>query len=175
MTKTVIIIGTLHLNSTPHRELEEALKSLKPTQLLVEITQKDLRTGSIASFPDEMVFAAQWAQKDNIPVAGFDSLIRVKKEGVRKEDERRVIEKEANLLQRYSWKDMNRERTYKKLESVGKLIIDQQKWDLREKEMLKNITSVIAPTGTVVVLTGVGHLSFFEKVFPDALFPFRKP
>ena len=51
--------------------------------------------------------------------------------------------------------------------------IDQTKSEEREKALLQNIQENTV-FGTNVILTGAGHLNFFQKHFPDAIFPYRK-
>lgn len=50
--RKVIIIGTLHLGSTPHKELEKILKRIRPNRLLVEIAQEDIENNAIENYPD---------------------------------------------------------------------------------------------------------------------------
>ena len=54
-----------------------------------------------------------------------------------------------------------------------KNLIDLDKEIKRESEMLRNIRNVIVKKGIVLILTGCGHLDFFEKNIKDAIFPFR--
>jgi hypothetical protein len=57
-------------------------------------------------------------------------------------------------------------------ESVKKTI-DWKKWKEREIEMLKNVKKRISLRGKTIIVTGCGHLSFFEKHIKNATFPFR--
>ena len=97
----------------------------------------------------------------------------VMKEGKNKEDNEKVILKQEKIIKKYDWKQFNQEKLNTKLNSLSKNLINKNNWNLREEEMSKNIQKSISKKGTVVVLTGCAHLSYFEKAFPKAKFPLR--
>lgn len=172
----LIIIGTLHAGLTPHNELKEALEQYDIDQLLVEITAEDLAKGRLEKYPDEMIYAYRWAIKNNVRVDGFDSSINVLAEGMTDADNKKVIEEQQKILESkgYGWKDLNKKEITEifNTKSVKKLI-DRTKETQREKKMLQNIKSKLIPEGTIVILTGAGHLNFFEKHLKQAIFPYR--
>lgn len=78
------------------------------------------------------------------------------------------------MIKKLSWKDFNKIENEKLLDVDGlNDIIDQDKEKLRENEMLKNIEVSMIRSGTVVIITGTAHLSFFERKIQDAILPFR--
>jgi len=78
------------------------------------------------------------------------------------------------LIKKLSWKDFNKIENEKLLDVDGfDELINQDKERARENEMLKNIEANIIESGTIVVITGTGHLNFFERNIKDAIFPFR--
>lgn len=114
-------------------------------------------------------------QEKNIEVFGFDSGVDTFREGVTREDNQAIIEKQDRAMENLSWKDFNIEENNKLLDVEGiEKLIDPEKEKMREMEMLKNIQNNIIENGTVVIITGAGHLNFFEENIKDAIFPFRK-
>lgn len=169
----IIIIGTLHANGTPHNELAKVLEKYKPDQLLVEITQKDIEEEKLTKYPDEMIFAYNWAKKTDTKVNGFDSKINVMKEKKTEKDNRKAIEESQKLRGKLTWKDMNKENNLQITFPSWKDLVDWRKWDAREEEMLANIKNHFNLEGIVLILTGASHLKYFEKHLKDAEFPFR--
>jgi hypothetical protein len=173
MTK-IIIIGTLHAGLTPNRELGNVLKNLNPDLLLVEIANDDLIKNNLAGYPEEIIFACKWAKENGIKISGFDSKINIFKNEVLPDDNAELLEEQKKLLGKFSWKDCNKKENEKLLDTKKEeMIIDKKKWKKRENEMLKNIEKNIPNNGTIVIITGVGHLDFFEKKMKNAIFPLR--
>lgn len=174
MSRKIIVIGTLHAGITPNNELKEIIESFQPDQLLIEIANDDIVKNNLSLYPPEMIFAFEWAENNNVKVAGFDSKINVFRKGVTPEDNQMIIEKQKKLLKKLSWKDFNRIENEKLLD-VDDLndLIDKDNERAREDEMLKIIEANIIETGTVVIITGTSHLNFFEQNIKDAIFPFR--
>ncbi len=170
----IYIIGTIHAGFTPFKELKTILEKLNPNQLLVEIAEVDLKKEKLKNYPPEMVLAYKWAKKNKVKVYGFDSKINELRKGVTKKDTKILIEKQKKLMIGYTWKDMNKKKIMKILSVplVNKLI-DPKILKRRQKEMLRNIKRMIDNKGIVIILTGAGHLSFLEKHFKKAIFPFR--
>lgn len=174
MPRKIIIIGTLHAGITPNDELKEVIENFKPDQILVEISNEDIDKNDLSSYPPEMIFACTWAKNNNVKVAGFDSKMNVLKEGVMLNDNQDVIEKQKNLIKNLSWKDFNKIENEKLLDGDGiEEIVDSEKDKARELEMLNNIDSFIIKNGTVLIITGIAHLNFFERNINKAIFPFR--
>ncbi len=170
----LIFIGTLHAGLTPHKELQEVLGHYKPEVLLIEIQQIDIASNTLSKYPDEMVFALSWAHEKGISVYGFDSPIDVFAKGRGEKENQAVIEEQKEILKSFSWKDANKQEVCDKLyTSSAKTLVNPAKDKEREEEMLKNVKNRITDQATIVVVTGSGHLQFFEKHFPDALFPLR--
>lgn len=175
--RKIIIVGTLHAGLTPKNELREVLDKFNPDQVLVEIIQKDINNKKFDSYPPEMIFVFKWANNKGILVKGFDYEINVLKKKMTEEDNKKVIEEQKELMrktEKFNWKDMNKEENLKllRIESAEKLV-DPKKERKREIKMLKNINKVMISKGVVVIITGVGHLGFFQRNIKDALFPFR--
>ena len=171
----IYIIGTLHAGWTPESELQEELEKIKPDQLLVEICDSDLQDNKIENYPSEMVFAYQWAKQNQVPVVGYDSKIEVFRDGVGDEDNQIVIEEQKKRLGHITWQEANKPENRALFKSEGyEKLVDPEKDKLREQEMLANIKEVMNNSGRIVILTGCGHLDFFETNFPEAEFPLNK-
>lgn len=179
--KKVIIIGTIHLNWTPREELWEVLNNINPDQVLVELSGEELNMRPRSdSIRDEIFSAYDWAIQNNKLVNYFDTEDSPLKDGVTgKEPEFLEHElKSKELLKNYSWKDLNKTEPWrisevKELEDkITEKYFDMKKSKEREQKMLGNILNKLIE-GTNVVITGAGHLSFFEKEIPDAILPFR--
>ena len=170
-----LIIGTLHAGWTPVGGLQKELEKLKPDQLLVEICAQDIRDNKIDQYPPEMIFAYHWAKKNQIPVDGYDSKINVFREGVGEKENQAVIKKQKEQFSHLSWKDANKPENRRLFinEDYHRLV-DPEKEKKREQEMLSNINERQIDQGTVVILTGCGHLDFFKKKLPGAKLPFVK-
>jgi len=172
--KKIIIIGTLHAGLTPKNELKEVLEKYNPNQLLIEIAEEDIKNREFYSYPLEMVFAYDWANKNKVKVNGFDLKIDVLRKGMKEEDNQKVIEEQKKLMNNFSWKDMNKAENLKKLDTdSAKNLVDSKKEEKREFEMLKNIKNSMIDNGKILIITGCGHLDFFEKHIINAVFPFR--
>ena len=69
---------------------------------------------------------------------------------------------------------MNKAENLKKLDTdSAKNLVDSKKEEKREFEMLKNIKNSMIDNGKILIITGCGHLDFFEKHIINAVFPFR--
>lgn len=170
----IVVIGTIH-GRTPRRELEEVLDEISPDLLLVEIAEEDLKKEEIEKYPEEMVAACQWAKENGVQTHGFDVDIDVFRKGVGEEENERVIELQKEVMGKISWKNMNQEENLKLLDiPEARSLVDHKKEEEREKLMLSNIKGHIEHEGTVVVITGCGHLEFLEQEVPSAHFPFRE-
>ena len=119
-----------------------------------------------------MIYILKFARENNIQVIGFDSNINVINEDQSKEDEQIIIEKQSKIIKMHNWKEFNREKLSKKLNKISKSLIDEEKWDLREEEMKKNIIKSMPKIGSVILITGSGHIPYFKKNFPQAEFPY---
>lgn len=172
--RKIIVIGTLHAGLTPENELKEILVKYHPEQLLVEIAQTDIKNGKFDAYPPEMIFAYHWAKKKKIKVSGFDSKIDSLRKGMTEEDNMGVIEEQKKLMENLTWKDMNRAKHLKKLDTASaQNLVDLDKEEKREFEMLINIKKAMIDQGTTIIVTGCGHLDFFKKHMKSAIFPLR--
>mgnify|MGYP001612470089 CR=1 FL=1 len=171
--RKIIIIGTFHTGLTPNKELKEVLEEIKPDQLLVEITEREIKNDNLRKYLPEMVFAYRWAKKKKIAVSGFDSSINVLSKGMTEKDNKSIIKKQKKLMRGYTWKDFNKEKYLKLLEGSEEDLIDWKKEQRREKKMLQNIKKAMHSNGIIVIVTGCGHLKFFKKHIKRAVFPFR--
>lgn len=176
--RKVFIIGTLHLGFTPKDELREVLEELRLTQLFVELPPEDSEKREVAEkHSDEMAFAYRWAKENNVLVVSYDiGGGNLEKEGAEEDKEYIQLSKEElEEAKKISWRERNKKNAYKgsAWEKIKEKFIDQKKWDAREKQMLENIRQNLADEGTVVILTGAGHLDFFEENLSEAEFLFR--
>jgi len=172
--RKIIIIGTLHAGITPKNELKKYLDYAKPDQVLVEIAEADLRRDRLDSYPTEMVYALNWARKRNILVNGFDCSLNTLRKGMTADDNQRVIREQKKLMKDLTWKDLNKSRNLKKLNTASaKKLVDPEKEKRREIGMFRNIQKTMIEKGTILILTGCGHLNFFEKHIKEANFPLR--
>lgn len=169
--RNIIIIGTLHEGLTPESELFEELEKNNPSQVLVEITDEDVKSENFSSYPPEMQSTYSWAKKHKVKIRGFDSKIDILKSSVTKEKEAAAVERFKKKISGLTWKDLNKEWQNKD-EDIDE-IIDKKKDLQREQEMLSNIRKLIAKNGTILIITGCGHLNFFEKNLSSAKFPLR--
>lgn len=169
--QNIIVIGTLHAGLTPNEELEKIFTEYKPTQILVEISQDDINSDNLNKYPPEMIFTYEWAITNNVKVNGFDSKINVFKEGLTENDNLDLIEEQKKLIKKYSWKDFNKSENKKLLDIDN--ITDPVKEKKREQEILKNINKAIDENGSILIITGCGHLDFLEQNLKNAIFPFR--
>lgn len=104
----IYFLGTLHCNLTPHDELIKLIKSYEPSQLLVEITQKDLNNNRLEKYPDEMQAVVTWAKNNHIDIYGFDSDIKTLKEGVSDEDLKTLDTEQTAITSKHDWKEFNK-------------------------------------------------------------------
>jgi hypothetical protein len=169
----LIFIGTLHAGLTPHNELQAILEKYAPELLLIEISQSDIDSNNLSDYPDEMVFAFEWAKTNNIQVKGFDSKINTLMDNKTSLDNEAVIAEQKILLGKHTWIDANIDKVMRLLDTAESIALtDKSKEHLREEEMRDNINKLIS-NSKIVILTGVDHLPFFEKTFKNAIFPFR--
>jgi hypothetical protein len=171
--RKIYFIGTLH-GFTKENELEEILVQLEPNQLIVEIEENDIQKNRMSGYPVEMIWATNWARKRRIKVFGMDCDINVLEENKTSEDEKKLLKRERKIINEYGWKNFNQESYLKLLnfpEDEG--IVDKSKFGSRQEKMLENIKSNTIRNGNIVVLTGAGHLAFFEEKIPSAIFPLR--
>jgi pheromone shutdown protein TraB len=173
--REIIVIGTLHAGATPNSELKEVLERYKPDRLLVEMAQVDINNKRIRKYPPEMRFAYNWAKKNNLEVYGFDTKDNTNfAKGMTKKDNLKVIDEQWKLLGKHTWKDTNKERYNKLLDTESSInLIDWKKEKIREAVMLRNVKKKMLRKGRVVIITGCGHLNFWEKRLKTAKFPFR--
>lgn len=176
--RKIYIIGTLH-NMLPKykEELKSLLEDINPDQVLVEIVDKDLKTKKIRKYPKEMRFAYRWGMKHDKKTNGFDTPIDVVKKSVTKKELKKAEEEALSIIDKYglTWKDFNKPKYehIKEIDILENQIIDRPKDKLRQRQMLENIQKMIIEDGTVLILTGAGHLSFFEQNIKEAIFPLR--
>ncbi len=179
--KKIIIIGTIHGGSTPKEELEEVLNNINPDQVLVELSYEELNNRPREnSIRDEMFAAYDWAVRNKKKTDCFDIESNTLKKGVTgKELEFLKLEmKVKELLKGYSWKDLNKEEPWE-IPEVAELeneIIEKyfnaEKQKEREYKILEIARGKLID-GVNVIVTGAGHLSFFKKEMPEAIFPLR--
>lgn len=171
----MIFIGTLHGGITPVKELINLIGKFHPDQILVEIVDSDLTRGSVAKYPSEMRAVLAWARRRKVSIKGFDARISTFKEGLTVQDNKKTIRDQLKIIGDRSWKLFNKDRYLKMLDTPSfDALVDMKKYRQREYRMAKNIRKRASKSGSVVVVTGCGHLSYFESVFRQAKFPLRR-
>jgi len=173
----IIVIGTVHGGFTPDEELKEVFEEYSPKQLFVEVAEEHVKKNKLKDYPPEMIFTLRWAKENKLQVNCFDIVGSVLKKGVTKKEIKDLIEESSELVKKskLTWKDMNKEKNLKLLDTPNYLkISDRKKEKVRELKMLVNIKKAMLKSGTILIVTGVGHLKFFEMHFKNAKFPFRK-
>lgn len=166
---------------TRKNDLRRILEEIKPDQLLLELPEEAGARVEAARHSDEMAFADRWARTKGVSTGYFDVDMSILRDGISEEDPEymELVNREVAELQAYSWQELNRKEPWQ----MGKLastqrefwrrFFDEEKWDRREKGMLENIRRLRKSNGTVLILTGAGHLDFFQRELPDAEFRLR--
>ena len=174
--RKIIIIGTVHGGFTPENELKEVLEKYKPNQVLVEIAQEDINKNNIKNYPPEMIFAMKWAKENKVKVNYFDIIENTLKKSITKKEVKNLIKEQDEQIKKsnFTWKDLNNKEKIKILDTRIYLnAVDLEKEKERELKMLNKIKRMMIKSGTIVIVTGAGHLNFFEKNLKGAEFPFR--
>jgi hypothetical protein len=167
----LIIIGTIHENITPLHELYELLNTYDPDTLLVEITQEDLVSETIETYPPEMQGAYHWAKKHAVCVRGFDVDITIEKSKINRNQQQKDLEKIKQQLTDIGWKEANK-RQYRNIsKEFFATYCDQERFRNRQEKMAEHIKKFMK--SKTVVVTGAAHLEFFSQQFPNATFPLR--
>jgi pheromone shutdown protein TraB len=178
--KNMYVVGTLHQGCVPEEELVDVLESFKPDQLFLELPDEPLedivKSGDIR---DEMIYAYQWAKKNNILVHCFDSEINTFRDGITVDSPefKKLLVEQTEILKnsKITWKQHNKKQYDSLLDHpLIAVISDPAKELQREKDMLQKIRKHSIQEGVILILTGAGHLSFFESELPEATFPFRR-
>jgi len=173
--RKIYVIGTLHNMMPKHKkELQEILEKMDPDQVLVEIVHSHLKSPKIRTYPREMQFAYRWAIKKKKETAGFDSPIDITKKDITKKEEAVWVKKWIAKFGHLTWKGHNKKKYDKITNESLEEIVDMKRHRSRQKEMLRNIRKRMISNGKILVLTGAGHLPFFEKNMKSAKFPLRK-
>ncbi len=183
--RKIYIIGTLH-NYIPKKDIIEILEKYSPDQVLIEVTSSDLKKKNLKGYGKEFRDAYEWCKKNKAKVTGFDyeqkGWPQSKDMSKPEKKEYKKIEKILfKIVKRYGWKKFNK----KKYEKLLDCYINKAKETIyyvkkayevlpqRQKRMLANVKKRMLKKGTIIILTGAGHLDFFEKNL-KAEFPFRK-
>lgn len=173
--KKVIIIGTIHGRFTPNRELKEVLEKYSPDQIFVELAEEDVAKNKLKRYPSEMIFALHWAKKNKVKVNCFDVTGSVLRKGITKYEIKTLIKEFNKLIKdsKFTWKDMNKGEKLKILDTPNYLnAFNPEKEKMREMKMLANIKKAMLKSGIIIIITGAGHLAFFETHLKGAEFPF---
>ncbi len=176
--KKIYVIGTVHNMLPKHKnELQSILKKINPDQILVEIDREiNINSNQIKKFPKEMIFAYKWGVKNKKQVDFFDTnkYGDQLKKSVTKKGLKQAGKDISSIFKRYDWKELNKWK-YDNLDSnILKKFVDFKKLNARRKFMLNIIRKIALKEGKILILTGAGHLDFFEKHLKKVIFPFRK-
>jgi len=182
LSQSIIIIGTLHDKWTPVNELRDTLNELNPDKVLIELSKEELRDRPREdSIRDEMFAAYDWAIENSKQVDVFDVEVSTLKKGVTGKELNfiKLENKVKKLLKEYSWKDLNNLKPWNISEvteledKIVEKYFDKDKMREREFKMLNNLNKLIID-GKNVIIIGTGHLTFFQEQIPDAKLIFRK-
>ena len=182
--RKIYIIGTIH-NFIPENDLIQILERYSPDQVLVEITASDLKKKNFKNYSKEFKDAYRWCKKNKVKVNGFDywqkGWLQSKDMSKSEKIEYIKIEKKlVKIVKRYGWKKFNKKKYEKLLDKyIGKakksIPYIKEAYEIlpiRQKKMLANVKKRMLKKGTIIILTGAGHLDFFEKNL-KAEFPYR--
>lgn len=172
--RTIYLIGTVHF-MMPQREMELKLllQVMDPDQVFVQIDDDDMKFGNKQYAAKEMLYAYDWAIQRNKKVVCYDKRMDLSSYYLEEEKKKEVKEEMAHLLAGTNWKEFNKINTeiYKKFEKLKLLLVDENKERERHYAMLANIERNLIDKGKILVITGIGHLPYFERNLKDALFP----
>ncbi len=171
--REIFIIGTIHDKFTNIEELKSILDKIKPDQLLVEITHNDILMNNFKSYPVEMIFSYKWGVNNKIKINGFDYEINILK-NISKRRFDKITRNVIRHIKRLDWKDFNKKENRNLFYEYNEKILDNKKNIKRENMMLINIYNSMISNGKIVIITGAGHLDFFEKNIKGAVFPLEK-
>lgn len=179
--KEVIIIGTIHLNWTPKEELIAEIKKYNPSQVFIELTDKEVEGGRENSIRDEMFSVLEWVRDQGIPYILFDTDLDTLKPGVTGK-EREFLDYELKvkgMLKGHNWKSLNNISPWKvkEVDDLEEFLInkfyDRKRMEERNSILEENIKSSLID-GTNMVVTGAGHLSDLLKSLPNSKAPLRQ-
>ncbi len=177
--RKIFIVGTIHGQYTPDAELREVLEDLKPDQVLVELSEApttEMKDRLI--YATEMVFAYNWAKDKGLTVGTFDvddqhSYFKEGK-GPNDPEYKKLMEKQQAIIKEHSWREFNHEALNELLDDpLIPILFDIKSDEKREDQMLENLTRLMFKEGRIVIVTGAGHLKFFESKIPDVKIPLR--
>lgn len=178
--KKVIILGTIHLGFTPKDELIKEIEKYKPDQLLIELTEKEVKEGQENSIRDEMFYVHEFASSSAIPYVLFDTDEDTLKDGITgtEPDFLLMEEKVKQVLVGSDWKELNEAHPWlqKDIKEIEDRIVttyfDTNRMKMREIKIAQNIRENLIE-GTNVVITGCGHITHLLQDLPGSVAPLR--
>lgn len=177
--REIFIIGTIHGKYTPKEELQKILEDLEPDQVLVELTGvPSLEMKARQIYAEELVFAYHWAKDRGLEVGTFDVDSQhsyfIKGKGPNDQEYKKLMENQQSIIEKHSWKEFNNETVNNLLnDPLLPLLFNMDNENQREKIMLENIKKLMIENDRIVIVTGAGHLQFFESNLPEAKIPLR--
>jgi len=180
--RKIYIIGTIH-GFIPKKDVIEILEKYNPEQVMIEVTASDLKNKKFKNYGKEFKDAYEWCKKNRKKVIGFDYWQKNWKDSrhLNKNEKKEldvIIKDASKFVKRHGWKNFNKKK-YRRLFNIVdkrlyKILPDQYDYlKIRQKKMLANIKKRMIRQGVFIILTGTGHLDFFQKHL-KAEFPFRK-
>ena len=184
--REIYVIGVIH-NLVSEKETIDVLEKFNPDQVMIEVLEEHLKNKKFKEYGKEFFHAYKWCKKNKKRVIGFDYWKKgwptSKDMSKSEKKEYKKIEKILiKIVKRYGWKKFNK----KKYENLLDIYVDKAKKSvpyikeiyevlpIRQKQMLKNIRKSMIKKGKLLILTGAGHLDFFQKKLKGAIFPFRE-
>lgn len=165
------IVGTTHKEHNK-KGLLEVFIELEPSQLLLELNEEDIQSCKVKSHPVEMSWAYRWGLENKKIVNGFDHEIPCRYK-VPIEEIPSFFAPIAEEYNSYDFRKMNKREYTNIMQDIEEQIFVEEDLLNRREGMVRNIRSLRDPSVAGLVLTGVGHLWFFEKQLPEAIFPYR--
>lgn len=174
------VIGTIHLGMTPPAELRQVLENYAPDLLLLELPVEAEAQHEAGKRAEEMIVAREWAKEAGVNVGYFDTPYGILKADIDEDSPefQDLIERQRVEVEKYTWQELNNTKLWQEgalgdLEKELKAkYFDMDAWHAREEKMLENIQAMLPKEGTIVILTGAGHLDFFAERLPEAELPF---
>lgn len=178
--KKVILLGTVHGDFTPRKELIKEVEKHKPDQLFIELTQQEVSNGKEESIRKEMFYVLEYAIENKIPYILFDIDESCFKDEI-SENEIEQASDWGEILEyfnKFSWQELNN-RAPNEIKKIKELkeedidkYFDRAKIKSRESKIEKNIITELID-GTNVVVTGNAHLTHMLSGIPNSFAPLR--
>jgi hypothetical protein len=148
--------------------LEGLLENLSPNQLILEIPDDADQADSLKWQSPEMVWAYHWAQRNGVPVRGYEprppmSILRAElgpdRIGELVEEIRRLGREvsPSRAVELYSKGSAPQTPTEERLKVLDEQLIDPRRAAARTQAIVENIELLAQENGVIVILCGSNH------------------